>query len=98
MHIYIFTNPSNPITPKPKNKKEIQMDRNYDAFRFDIAESLIEYDNAIEKTEREIKEYEEYKTTIINDPDRVKKIDDIIQQKERDLKTYIQECNDILRG
>ena len=74
------------------------MDINYNAYNPDNIDSLIQVDNLIYKIRLEIKDLKEEKKTIPNDPQRLKEINERIQRKEIDLKRYIQERNDILRG
>lgn len=72
------------------------MDRNYNIYRPDIAETLMEVDNIIEKTEHEIKELKERKNAKLDDPERVKGINEGIQEKEAELARFEQNRNDIL--
>ena len=72
------------------------MKRNYDIYRPDIAETLMEVDNIIEKTELEIKELEERRRKVRNDPEIVEGIDEFIKIKKADLVRFEQDRKDIL--
>ena len=74
------------------------MERNYGIYRPDIADSLMEVDNIIEKTEHEIKDLKERRNAKLDDPEEVIKLNEDIQAKEADLVRCEQEREDILRG
>jgi hypothetical protein len=74
------------------------MERNYDAYKPDVAESLIGVDNAIDRAELELKDLREKREKVKNDPEALKSIDESIQEKEADLARFEQDHEDILRG
>ncbi|MCK4782957.1 MAG: hypothetical protein KAV87_04340 [Desulfobacteraceae bacterium] len=72
------------------------MKRNYGSYRSDIAETLMEVDNIIEKTELEIKELEEKRKKVLNDPESVEDINEFIKIKKTDLTRFEQNLKDAL--
>jgi len=74
------------------------MKRNYGSYRPDIAETLMEVDNIIEKTELEIKELEEKRKKVLNDPEAVEDINEFIKIKRADLAKFEQDLKDALNN
>ena len=72
------------------------MKRNYGIYRSDIAETLMEVDNIIEKTELEIKELEEKRKKVLNDSEAVEDINEFIKIKRADLARFEQDLKDAL--
>ena len=72
------------------------MERNHGIYRQEITESLMEVDSIIEKTELEIKELEERRRKVLNDPEIVEGIDEFIKIKKADLVRFEQDRKDIL--
>ena len=52
------------------------MERYYGSYRLDIADSLIQVDNIIDKTKHEIKELEERRNAKLDDSEIIKGIND----------------------
>lgn len=74
------------------------MERNYGIYKPDIAETLMEVDNIIEKTKHEIKKLKERRNAKLDDPEEVQRISEDIQEKETNLVRFEQERKDILGG
>jgi len=71
---------------------------NYSVYRPEVADDLIQIDNTIDKAQLELKKLHERKKAIMNDPDGLKNIDNVINYKKADLRRFKQARNDILRG
>lgn len=74
------------------------MERNYDAYNPEIVDQLIDVDNAIEKVEFELELLHERREEALNDPELLKRLDELIRGEEADLVRFKQEREDILRG
>jgi hypothetical protein len=73
------------------------MERNYDAYRPDVAESLIIANNTIEKLEFELERLrKEYNTE--KEPHARKNLDDVIRYDEAELSRAYQDREDILNN
>ena len=66
------------------------MERNYNIYNPEIVDSLIQVDNIIDKTRHEIKELEERRKKVLNDPKRVEDINEFIKIKKADLARFEQ--------
>jgi hypothetical protein len=73
-------------------------ERNYDAYRPDVAEALIVADNAIDNVERELKDLREQREKVKNNPEELKSIGEVMRYKEAELARFEQDREDILRG
>lgn len=70
---------------------------NYSEYSTDVAESLIDLDNAIDRAEYRIKALERRKSMIVDDPARVAMIEGIIKDKKADLVRLRRERGDVSR-